>query len=108
MELVLTHNFLRAEASSNILKFRVSKMVFPVVFRRYLPPQTPCCLVRIHARLGTMSSKCPRHSTTWHGLNISHRSKPVSMCQMSFKTGKWMVYNFIRWCLFFVNNYGRR
>ena len=27
---------------------------------------------------------------------------------MSFKTGKRMHYNFIRWCLFFISSYGRR
>ena len=36
------HKFLRAEASRDILKIRVSEMVFPGVFRRM-----PCCLVRI-------------------------------------------------------------
>ena len=50
--------FFRAEASRDNLKFRVSEMVFPGVFRRYFPPQMPCCFVRIHARLGKMPSKC--------------------------------------------------
>ena len=36
------HKFLRAEASRDILKIRVSEMAFPGVFRRM-----PCCLVRI-------------------------------------------------------------
>ena len=65
--------FLRAEASRDILKFRVSGMPFPEFFKRYFPPQTPCCFVRIHvhARLGTMSSKCPRCSTTSHSSNVS-------------------------------------
>ena len=35
-------------------------MVFPEVFKRYFPPRTPCCFVRLHARLGTMPSKCLR------------------------------------------------
>ena len=55
------------EASRDILKFWVSEIAFPEVFRRW----TPCCLVRIHARLGTMPSKCPNHSTTSHSSNVS-------------------------------------
>ena len=35
------HKFLRAEASRDILKFRVSKMTFSGVFKRYFPPLTP-------------------------------------------------------------------
>ena len=61
------HEFLRTEASRDILKFRVSEMAFP----RGIFHQIPCCFVRIHARLGTMLSKCPRHSTTLHGSNVS-------------------------------------
>ena len=34
------HKFLRAEASGDILKIRVSEMAFPEVFKRYFPPQT--------------------------------------------------------------------
>ena len=48
------HKFLRAEASRDILKFRVSEMAFPGVFKRYFPPETPCCFARIHGRLGTI------------------------------------------------------
>ena len=36
------HKFLRAEASRDILKIRVSEMAFPGVFRRM-----PCCFVKI-------------------------------------------------------------
>ena len=43
--------FLRAEASRDILKFRVSEIASPGVFNRYFPPRTPCCFVGIHARL---------------------------------------------------------
>ena len=46
------HKFLRAKASRDILKFRVLEMPFPGVFKRYFPLQTPCCFIRIHARLG--------------------------------------------------------
>ena len=57
------YKFFRADASRGILKFRVSEMAFPGLFKRYFPLRTLCCFVRIHARLGTMPSKCPRHST---------------------------------------------
>jgi len=40
------NTFLRAEASRDILKFRVSKMALKVVFKRCFPPQTPCCSVK--------------------------------------------------------------
>ena len=63
--------FLRAEESRDTLKFKVSEMAFPGVFNRYFPLQTPCCFVRIHTRLGTRPLKCPRHSTTSHGSNVS-------------------------------------
>ena len=58
------HKFLRAEASRNILKFRVSEMTFPGDFKKYFPPRTPCCFVTMHKRLGTMQSKYPRRSMT--------------------------------------------
>ena len=35
------HKFLRAEASRDILKFRVSEIPFPGIFKRYFPSQTP-------------------------------------------------------------------
>ena len=38
------HKFLRAEASRDILKIRVSEMAFPEVFKRYFPPWTPSSL----------------------------------------------------------------
>ena len=65
------HKFLRAEASRDILKFRVSEMAFSGVFKRYFPLRTPCFFVRIHSRLGIMPLKCLRHSMTSHGLNVS-------------------------------------
>ena len=49
------HKFLRAEAFGDILKFRVSEMVVPGVFKRYFPPRMACCFVRMHARLGTIA-----------------------------------------------------
>ena len=65
------HKFLRAKASRDILTFRVSEMAFLGVFKRFFPPRTPCCFVRTNARLGTMSSKCPRRSKTSDGAKRS-------------------------------------
>ena len=62
------HKFLKAEASRDILKFRVSEMSCPGGFKRYFPTRRPCCFVRIHARLGTMPAKCARCSMTSHGF----------------------------------------
>ena len=73
------HKFLRAEASSDILKFRVSEIEFSRVFKRYFPLLTPCCFVVIHPGLGTMPSKCPKCSTTLT-VRTFHRSKPVQIC----------------------------
>ena len=94
--------FLRAEASRDIVKFRISEIASPGVFNRYFPPRTPCCFVGIHARLEAMPSKCPRRSTTSHGSNVSQIWSCLNMRSMSFKTGKRMLHNFIRWCLFFL------
>ena len=101
------NKFLRAEASRDIFKFRVSEMSFPRALKTYFLLRTPCCFVRIHARLGIMPLKCPRHSVTSHGSNISQKTCS-NICSMSFKTRKQMCYNFIRWCLFFVSRYGRK
>ena len=65
------NKFLRAEASRDILKFRVSEMAFPEVYKRNFPPRTSCCFFRIAARLAIMLLKCPRRSTTSYGSNIS-------------------------------------
>ena len=45
------HKFLRAEASRDILKFKVLEMAFPGVFKMYFPPWMPSGSVRIHACL---------------------------------------------------------
>ena len=89
------HKFLRAKASRDSLKIRVSEMVFPWVFKRYFPPWMPCCFIRIHARLGTMWSICPRHSTTSHGSNVSQIKTCLNKRSVSLKTGKHILYNFI-------------
>ena len=59
------HKFLRAEASRDILKFEVSEMASPGVFKKYFPPWMPSGFVRIH-----MPLKCPRHSMKSHGSNV--------------------------------------
>ena len=60
------HKFLRVEASRDILKFRVSEMVF----KKYFPLRMPCCFVGIHTRLLQDWDQCggnvpgiPRHRT---------------------------------------------
>ena len=93
------HKFLRAEASRDILKFKVSKMAFPGVFKMYFPPWMPSGFLRIHA-------------CHWNVPGIPrNRTVPtfcLSMGSMSFKTGRQMLYNNIGWCLFFVISNGRR
>ena len=62
-------------------------MQFPGIFKRYFPPRTPCCFVRIHARLGTMPSKCPRRSTTSHGSNVSQIMGAIHSTKISGNFG---------------------
>ena len=66
------HKLLRDQASRNILQFRISKMAFSGVFKRYFPLRMPCFFVKIHATLGTMPLKCPTQSTTSHSSNVPH------------------------------------
>ena len=65
------HKFFRAKASRDIWNLEFRKWRLQGFFKKYFPPQTPCCFVRTHVRLGTMPLKCPRHSTTLHSSNIS-------------------------------------
>ena len=65
------YKFLRAEASRDILKIRVSEMAFAGVFTRHFSPRTARCFVRMHTRLATMPSQCPRPSKTSQGSNVS-------------------------------------
>ena len=68
--------FLRAEASRDTLKLKVSEMAVPGVFNRYFPRRTPFCFVRIHSRLGIMPSNVP--GILQHRMvQMFHRSKPV-------------------------------
>ena len=79
---------------NKFLKFWVSEMPFPGVFKMYFQLRTPCSFIRIHARLRTMPLKCPRHSTTSHSSNISQIQTCLNMRSMSFKTGKWRLNKF--------------
>ena len=80
------HKFLRAEASRDILKVRVSEMAFPEVFKRDFPPRTPSFL----------------------DIAQFERFTDLNLLEYVFKTGKRMLYNFIQWCLFFVSSYSSR
>ena len=74
--------------NSRQLEARVSEVAFPGIFKRYSQPQTPCCFVKIHARLlRTMVLKCPRRSTTLNGLNVSQTLTCLNVHSMSFKVG---------------------
>ena len=74
------HKFLRTEASRDILELESQKRHFQGSSRGIFPPRMLCCFVRIHARLGTMLSKCPRCFTTWHStVRTFHRTKPVQI-----------------------------
>ena len=46
------HKFLRDQGSRNILKFRISKMAFSGVFKRYFPLRMPCFFVKILRNTG--------------------------------------------------------
>ena len=97
------HKFLRATASRDILKFRVSEMVFPGVFSRCFPPRTQCCFVRIHARLGRMPSK-KHHMIPTFQINLNLFKYVFNVIQ-NWKTDALQFYLKV---LFFVSNYGRR
>ena len=59
------HKFLRAEASGDILNFRVSEIAFPGFSRGIFHRG------RDVVSSEYMLSKCPRHSTSSHGSNVS-------------------------------------
>ena len=69
-------------------------------FQEVFPLRTSCCFVRIHARLGTMPSKClrrfPRHRTV---RTVSQIKTCLNIHSVSFKTGKRMLYNFIQFAV---------
>ena len=72
------HKFLRAEASKDILKFKVSKMAFPGVFKMYFPLWMPSGFVRIHVCRWNVPG-IPR--------NCMVPTFCLSMGSMSFKLG---------------------
>ena len=74
-------------------------------FQEVFPPQMPCCFIRIHARLGTAVEM----SQPFHDIARFERFTPcLNMHSITFKTGKRMFSNFIRWCLIFNSSYGGR
>ena len=74
-------------------------------FQEVFPPQMPCCFIRIQARLGT----AVKTSQPFHDIARFERFTPcLNMHSVTFKTGKRMFYNFIRWCLIFASSYGGR
>ena len=94
--------FLRAKASRDIFKFKVSEMASPGVFKMYFPLWMPC----IHARLGTTLSKCPKHSTTSHGSNVSQIQTCLKyVFNVNLETDVLKSYSMV---LFFVSSCGRR
>ena len=74
-------------------------------FQEVFSPQMPCCFIRIHARLGTAVEM----SQPFHAIARFERFTPcLNMHSITFKTGKRMFSNFIRWCLIFNSSYGGR
>ena len=78
------HKLLRAKASMDILKFRVSEMPFPWVFKKYFPLRTPCCFIGIHARLETMPSKLM--SQAFHNLARFEHFTDLNLFKYAFNT----------------------
>ena len=71
------NKFLRAEASKDILQFRVLEMGFLGVFKRYFPLRTPSYFVRIHARLRDERSTLQGDATfllgpVWDNTKAAH------------------------------------
>ena len=93
--LLQRHKFLRANASRNNLKFRVSEMAFLGVFKRYFPLQMPCCFVKA-TKTGNDAvdgvQDVSQHCMVW----TFHRSKPFKY-----------AFSVIWRCLFFVSSYGK-
>ena len=71
------NKFLRAEASKDILQYRVLEMAFLGVFKRYFPLRMPCYFVRIHARLRDERSTLQGDATfllgpAWDNTKAAH------------------------------------
>ena len=76
------HKFLRAKASRDILKFRVSDIEFPEVFKRYFPLWMPCYFVGIHARLGTIYAV--KMSQVFHDIVLFERFTDLNLFKYVF------------------------
>ena len=59
------HMLLGAKALMDILKFIVSEMAFPGVFKRYFPPQMLCCSVRILTGNNVFTMSQGFHDIVW-------------------------------------------
>ena len=71
------HKFLRTEASRDTLKFRVSEMAFPGVFKRYFPPDS----MLFRQNTCKTGNNAVEMSQAFHDIictvQMFHRSKPV-------------------------------
>ena len=67
------HKFLRVEASRDILKFRVSEMPFPGVFKRYFSTADALLLCQTTSKTGNNAVEI---SQVFHDITF-HNSKPV-------------------------------
>ena len=91
------HKFWRAQASRDILKFRVLEMAFPGLFKRYFPLRTPYVALS-------------EYMQDWEQC---HQNVPdLNVFKYAFNViQNWETYGLqycIQWCLFFVSSYGRR
>ena len=93
----------------NILKFRVSEMPFPGVSKRYF--YRGYQVVSSEYIENTVTRKTGNNafemSQASHDIARFERFADLKLFKYA-STGKRMLYNFIRWCLFFVSSYGRR
>ena len=87
------HIFLRAEASRDILKFKVSEIAFPRVFKRYFPPRMQCC-----QNTRNTGNNAIKMSQAFHDIarfkRFTHLNQ-FNVHSMSFKTGTRMLYNIL-------------
>ena len=73
------HNLLTAEASRDILEFRVLKTPFPGVFKRYFSTADAMLLCQNTCKTGNYATKLSHLSgVSQHGtVRMFHRTKPV-------------------------------
>ena len=104
------HKLLWAKASRDILKIRVLEMAFPRVFKRCFPPRTPCCFIRIHASLETMTSQAFQDIAqfkrfTGQGLNLFEYAFEQFHSKLGKETDALQFYSKV---LIFFSSRGRR